>query len=145
MAADRSVLMRRRTFPRLAAALAMGLALALGAAEASADGFAFSVGYGHGWYRPYWGHPYWGHGYWGYPYWYRPYWPYWHYPRGWGWLDIDIFQPYYDAPPPVVVTPPPIVLQYQSVCQSGLWRYADGAVVSGVACLQPDGTWKMAP
>ena len=27
-------------------------------------------------------------------------------------------------------------------CQQGTWRFADGAQVSGVAWLQPDGTWR---
>ena len=29
-------------------------------------------------------------------------------------------------------------------CQSGVWRYPNGSQTSGVACLQPNGTWRMA-
>ncbi len=52
---------------------------------------------------------------------------------------------YYPAPPPVVVEPAPVIVQqYQPTCQNGDWRQEDGSIVSGIACLQPDGTWKLA-
>jgi hypothetical protein len=52
---------------------------------------------------------------------------------------------YYPAPPPVVVQPAPVIVQqYQPACQNGDWRQDDGSIVSGTACLQPDGTWRLA-
>jgi hypothetical protein len=47
--------------------------------------------------------------------------------------------PVYYAPPPVVVTPAPVA----PACRSGLWRQTDGSVVNGVACFQPNGTWRL--
>ncbi|HLI12939.1 MAG TPA: hypothetical protein VKY65_15205 [Alphaproteobacteria bacterium] len=53
--------------------------------------------------------------------------------------------PYYYAPPPpvVVAPPPPVIVQGGPSCTSGKWRQEDGSIVNGVACLQPDGTWKL--
>lgn len=62
------------------------------------------------------------------------------------WPGLDIFT---WPPAPVVVSlagPPaiPAPNAYTSACRTGLWRYPSGDQVSGVACLQPDGTWRMA-
>lgn len=70
-----------------------------------------------------------------YPYYYHPY-PYWAYNS-----YYYSYDPYYYAPP-VVVTPAPVVVQQP--CTNGVWRFSDGTEVSGVACRQPDGTWRMA-
>lgn len=52
---------------------------------------------------------------------------------------------YYPAPPPVVVDPAPVIVQqYQPHCENGDWRQEDGSIVSGIACIQPDGTWELA-
>ena len=52
---------------------------------------------------------------------------------------------YYPAPPPMVVEPAPmIVQQYRPTCENGDWRQDDGSIVSGIACLQPNGTWRLA-
>jgi hypothetical protein len=53
--------------------------------------------------------------------------------------------PYYYGPPPVVyAAPPPVVVQQTApTCTNGQWRQADGSVVNGVACLQPNGTWQL--
>ena len=83
-----------------------------------------------------WG-PSWGWGGW------DPWW-------GWGpsWAGYYPYYPYYSPyyyPPPASYYPPPAgVTQSQPNCQSGQWRQEDGSIVSGTACLQPDGTWKMA-
>jgi len=60
------------------------------------------------------------------------------------------YSPYYYpppvvyAPPPAVYAPPAPVVQSATSCTNGKWRQQDGSVVNGVACLQPDGTWKLA-
>jgi len=133
---------------RLAAALvlAVGLLSAAGAAQAMNGGFhgggsqggGFHGGVPHGGFHGEFhdGHFHHHHfhnrfffggfgGCCGDPFWggYYPYYPY--------------NYPYYD-PPPAGVT------QDQPNCQSGQWRLQDGSVVSGTACLQPDGTWRMA-
>ena len=58
------------------------------------------------------------------------------------------YGPYYYAPAPVYYLPPPVYYYAPTVavpnCSSGRWRQADGSIVSGVACLQPNGTWKLA-
>jgi hypothetical protein len=46
-------------------------------------------------------------------------------------------------PPPVYYAPPAVVPQ-AAPCQRGLWRQDDGSVVRGVACLGPDGNWRLA-
>jgi hypothetical protein len=68
-------------------------------------------------------------------------------------FGIDLFPPpVYYAPPPVYYAPPPVVYaapapvvvqQSAPTCTSGQWRQADGSVVNGVACLQPNGTWQL--
>ncbi len=66
---------------------------------------------------------------------------------GWGpsWAGYyPYYYPYYYPPPATYYPPPAGVTQSQSNCQSGQWRQQDGSIVSGTACLQPDGTWKMA-
>jgi len=52
---------------------------------------------------------------------------------------------YYAPPPPVYYTPPPAVVQAvpSGSCTSGQWRQQDGSIVNGVACQQPDGTWRL--
>jgi hypothetical protein len=58
------------------------------------------------------------------------------------------YAPTYYAPPPVYYPPPPVVVMPAPVaaasCRSGLWRQSDGSVVNGVACLQTNGTWRLA-
>jgi hypothetical protein len=49
--------------------------------------------------------------------------------------------PVYYPPSPVVVVPAPVA---NASCRSGLWRQSDGSVVNGVACLQANGTWRLA-
>lgn len=51
---------------------------------------------------------------------------------------------------PRVVTVParPTVIErrvYMTDCRHGLWRYRDGTLVEGVACRQPDGSWRIDP
>ena len=70
-------------------------------------------------------------------------------------IGIDLFPPppvYYYPPPPVYYPPPPVVyapppapvvVQSAPTCTSGQWRQQDGSIVNGVACRQPDGTWRL--
>lgn len=46
--------------------------------------------------------------------------------------------------PPQVVEPAPPVAQGAPTCTQGQWRQQDGSIVTGVACLQPNGTWTLA-
>jgi hypothetical protein len=98
--------------------------------------FFFFGGFGGCCWGPSWGwDPWWS---WG-PSWagYYPYYPY-YYPSYY-------YPSYYYYPPPASYYPPPAgVTQSQPNCQSGQWRQEDGSIISGTACLQPDGTWKMA-
>lgn len=77
---------------------------------------------------------------WGWSPWWDPWW-------GWGpsWAGYYPYYYPYSYPPPASYYPPPAgVTQAQPNCQSGQWRQQDGSIVSGTACLQPDGTWKLA-
>ena len=80
-----------------------------------------------------------GFGGWGWGPWWDPY---------WGWADYYPYYPsypYYYYPLPAFYYPPPAGESgYQPNCQSGPWRRQDGSIISGTACLQPDGTWRMA-
>ncbi len=110
------------TRPAVLGALMLAAVIGLGVSPAAARYF-IGVGVGVPWWGPYYGPP--------------P--PYYYYPP-----------PYY-APPPVVVAPPvtyapapaPAAAQAAPTCNQGQWRQQDGSVVNGVACLQPDGTWKL--
>lgn len=42
-----------------------------------------------------------------------------------------------------VIVDRPVVVAHAPVCSHGLWRHLDGMVVEGVACKQPDGTWRI--
>jgi hypothetical protein len=106
-------------------ALAFAAVIALGSAPSMARVW---VGVGIG--------PYWGPGY------YAPPPPYYYYPPPAYYPP----PPTYYAPPPVAAAPPPAApaaVQTAPACNQGQWRQADGSVVSGVACQQPDGTWKL--
>ena len=48
---------------------------------------------------------------------------------------------YYNSPPPEYYAPPAVAVPN---CSNGRWRQTDGSIVSGIACLQPDGTWRLA-
>ena len=68
---------------------------------------------------------------------------------GCGWdpycAGYNPYDPYDDYPPATADDPPPAgVPQSQTNCQSGQWREQDGSIVSGTACLQPDGSWRLA-
>lgn len=59
------------------------------------------------------------------------------------------YPPYAYAPAPVYYAPPPVYYAPPSAmaapnCSQGRWRQADGSIVSGIACLQPDGNWRLA-
>lgn len=57
------------------------------------------------------------------------------------------YPPYYYYPAPVYYAPRPVYYVPAPVapnCSSGRWRQADGSIVNGVACLQPDGSWRLA-
>lgn len=115
----------RRGTGRVLRALVLALPLAaaplvLAPTQAAADSFGFYYGDGFG-------HRDWDDG------WrYRRF----HHPR-----RVVVVAPpvyYYPPPRPVVVQP-----AYTPTCTSGDWRQADGNIVHGVACLQPNGTWKL--
>ena len=87
-----------------------------------------------------------GFGGWGWGPWWDPWW-------GWGpsWGGAGYYPnygypyPYSYYPPPAGYDPPPAGgSQYQPNCHGGQWRQQDGSIVSGTACQQPDGTWRMA-
>lgn len=59
------------------------------------------------------------------------------------------YAPYAYAPAPVYYAPPPVYYAPPSAmaapnCSQGRWRQTDGSIVSGIACLQPDGNWHLA-
>ena len=55
------------------------------------------------------------------------------------------YYPYpYSYPYPAYYAPPAVVVPQGAPCQQGQWRQSDGSVVSGVACLGPDGNWRLA-
>jgi len=76
-------------------------------------------------------------------------------------IGLPVYAPgpyYYYGPPvyyapaapvvagPVVAAPSgPAVVPATPSCNQGQWKQADGSVVTGTACLQPDGTWRMTP
>jgi hypothetical protein len=109
-----------RATVRALCALAVAVPLALTASAAFADSFGFFYGSGPHYYRPYHRH------------FYHPH-------------RVVVVAPppvyYYPPPPPrtVVVQPP----AYNQSCTTGDWRQADGSIVHGVACLQPNGTWTL--
>jgi len=49
------------------------------------------------------------------------------------WPGLDIYR----RPPTITA-----VNTYDQTCRQGTWQFTDGAQVSGVACLQPDGSWR---
>lgn len=57
------------------------------------------------------------------------------------------YAPYAYAPAPVYYPPPPVYyappVMAAPNCSTGRWRQTDGSIVSGIACLQPDGTWRL--
>jgi hypothetical protein len=53
-----------------------------------------------------------------------------------------VYSPSY--PPPVAVAAAPTIVQTGPTCTDGKWRQEDGSIVDGVACLLPNGTWKLA-
>jgi hypothetical protein len=58
------------------------------------------------------------------------------------------YPPYAYAPAPVYYAPPPVYYAPSATaapnCSQGRWRQADGSIVNGIACLQPDGNWRLA-
>jgi hypothetical protein len=129
---------------RLLGALALGTAMLLATLPAPAFAAHNYSGHGyggHGYGRGYGGRGGWGGG-WGWGpgvYWGGPYYPYYD-----PYSDPD-YSDYY-TPPPTYAAPPPAAAPAQtqsSGCQAGNWRQSNGSVVSGTACLQTDGTWRL--
>ena len=67
-------------------------------------------------------------------------------------IGFGFYNPYPYEPAPVVVVAPPavavapapvVVVPVTPTCQTGQFKRADGAIVSGTACQQPDGTWRL--
>ncbi len=131
---------------RLLGALGLGLVMLFGTLPAPAHAAHYyhgSGGYYHGGGGYYhgggwgwrggccWGGWGWGPGiYFGSPYYYDPS------------YDPDYYG-YYTPPPAVVAPAPPPASSTVSNCQNGTWRQANGTTVTGTACLQSDGTWRM--
>jgi hypothetical protein len=120
---------------RLLGVLALGLVMLFGTLPAPAYAAPYYHG-GGGWHGGGWGWHGgccwggWGPGvYYGGPYYYDPSYD----PNYYG----------YYTPPPVAAAPPPAANATVSNCQNGSWRQANGTMVTGTACLQSDGTWRM--
>ena len=116
----------RKTIQRLCAAAAMAFAMAIAVASPATARTSVSLHVGIPLYAGppayYYGPVYYGPAYYP-PYAYAP-------------------APVYYAPPPVYYAPPTAAATPN--CSQGRWRQADGSIVSGIACLQPDGNWRLA-
>ena len=119
---------RSKTLRRTLRALLVALPALLIGSTALADPIALSVGHGHGkrWHRPHHFH---------------------HHHRFHHRHGVHFRHVY--RPPVVVyrrvVVDRPVVVTYAQTCTHGLWRHVDGSMVEGVACKQPDGSWRMEP
>jgi hypothetical protein len=113
----------RRSLMTAAGVLALAVGLSLPVAAARAD-----------WHHHHGGtHVFLGFNF-GPPAYYTPYPSYYYYPPA-----VYYPPPVYYVPPPA----PPVVVQNAPSCTSGQWRQPDGSIVNGVACQQPDGSWRL--